>query len=117
MSKIVKECPADPIEFLIGKLQAIQRQRRKVSHIHDYKQAFFVHGGIVCWQNKIKFLVLLCVDVVCKLYPVLGFFYLQSASPTHISSSMTGHRSKMQVTGKSVTPKSTATTKGVMIAV
>ena len=30
MSKIVKECPADPIEFLIGKLQVIQRQRKKV---------------------------------------------------------------------------------------
>lgn len=43
MSKVVKECPADPIEFLIGKLQAIQRQRRKVSHIRDYMQAFFVH--------------------------------------------------------------------------
>jgi transposase-like protein len=36
MSKVVKECPTDPVEFLIGKLQAIQRQRRKVSHIHDY---------------------------------------------------------------------------------
>ncbi len=42
MSKVVKECPADPVEFLIGKLQAIQRQRRKVNHIRDYiMQAFF----------------------------------------------------------------------------
>ena len=45
MSKIVKECPADPIEFLIGKLQAIQRQKRKVSHIHDYKQVSLCMGG------------------------------------------------------------------------
>ena len=50
MSKVVKECPADPVEFLIGKLQAIQRQRRKVSYIYDCMQAFFVHGGGGGWK-------------------------------------------------------------------
>ena len=35
MSKIVKERPADPIEFLIGKLLAIQRQKKKVTNPHS----------------------------------------------------------------------------------
>ena len=30
MAKIVKELPSDPVEFLIRKLQVLQRQRKKV---------------------------------------------------------------------------------------
>ena len=30
MSKIVKELPGDPVEFLISKLQILHRQRKKV---------------------------------------------------------------------------------------
>ena len=30
MSKLVKELPSDPIEFLITKLQTLQKQKRKV---------------------------------------------------------------------------------------
>ena len=51
MSKVVKECPADPVEFLIGKLQAIQRQRRKVSYTCDYMQAFFMHWRGGGWKT------------------------------------------------------------------
>ena len=106
MSKVVKECPADPIEFLIGKLQAIQRQRRKVYPIYDYMQSF---GE----GSRLGINTPLCV--ICMYAPehILCFFF-QSASPAHTTSSTIGLRSKMQITGKSVTPKSTATTKGVI---
>lgn len=32
MSKVVKELPPDPIDFLIKKLQLLQRHRKKVCH-------------------------------------------------------------------------------------
>ena len=110
MSKVVKECPADPVEFLIGKLQAIQRQRRKVSYTCDYMQAFFVRWRgerMENWRRK-------KLSPCCMWMYVLGLICLQGASPVHTSPSTTGLRSKIQVTGKSVTPKSTATIKGVI---
>lgn len=47
MSKIVKERPADPIEFLIGKLQGIQRQRKKASLLHKI-EIHVCDGGKLC---------------------------------------------------------------------
>ena len=85
MSKIVKERPEDPIEFLIGKLQVIQRQKKKVTNLHSPP------------------------DFLCWAYTSIP---LQSESPAHSASLAFGARSKMQVTGKSVTPKTTASAKG-----
>ncbi len=30
MTKIVKDLPADPLEYLVGKIQALQRQKKRV---------------------------------------------------------------------------------------